>query len=100
MRKQHIHGELYAQNNELILREAPSYDGVCTFKDAYPSSVRLTRTHARNHKTNKKKKEKKEKKVTNNVSGLRRRIFGVWQRSMGSAPSDYPMHCEDDRLLQ
>ena len=34
------------------------------------------------------------------VSGLRRRIFGVKQRSMGSALSDYPMHCEGDRLLQ
>ena len=46
------------------------------------------------------KKEKKEKKVMNNVSGLRRRIFGVWQRSMGSALSDCPMHYEGDRLLQ
>ena len=82
------------------LKEAPSYSGVCTFKDVFPASVRLTRTHARNCKTNKKKKEKKEKKVTNNVSGLRHRIFGVWHRSMGSALSACPMHYEGDTLLQ
>ena len=78
------------------LKEAPSYSGVCTFKDVFPASVWLTRTHAINRKTNEKKREKKEKKVTNNVSRLRRRIFEVWQRSMGLALSDCPMHYEVD----
>ena len=99
MSKQHIY--MVSLMLEIIksfyLKEAPSYSGVCTFKDVCPASVRLTRKHARNRKTNEKKKEKK---VTNNVSGLRRRIFGVWQRSMGSALSDCPMHYEGDRLLQ
>ena len=95
--------ELYAQNNKLLLREAPNYDVVCTFKDAYLSSVWLTRTHARNHKE-KQKKRKNEKGEKRNeqryVSGLTRRIFGVEQCSMGSALRDYPMHCEGGMLLQ
>ena len=82
------------------LKEAPTYSGVCTFKDVFPASVRLTQTYARNHETNKKKKDKKEEKVTNNVSGLRRGIFGVWQHSMDSSLSNCLMHCKGDMLLQ
>ena len=63
----HIYGELYAQNNKLLLREAPSYGGVCTFKDVYPSSVRLTRTHARNRIETKKAKIEKEKRERTKV---------------------------------
>ena len=44
------------------LKEAPSYIGVSTFKDVFPMSVRLTRTHARNRKTNEKKEGNKEEK--------------------------------------
>ena len=74
MKKQHIYGELYAQNNKLLLREAPSYDGVCTFKDAYPSSVQLNRTHARNHKE-KTKKRNQGKKQSNEEEKRQRNIF-------------------------
>ena len=54
-----------------ILKEAPCYGGVCTFKNVYPSSVRLTRTHARSHKRNEKNKGKKEKGEKGNEQCVR-----------------------------
>ena len=56
------------QNNKLLLREAPSYGGVCTFKDVYPSNVRLTQTLAGNcTKMRERKKIEKEKKERTDV---------------------------------
>ena len=36
-----------------------------------------------------------QRKETNIESGTRRRIFGAWLRSMGSAQVDYSMHPAD-----
>ena len=56
---------------------------------------------------NKRKKEKKtdnvyakngQRKKTNIESGTRRRIFGAWLRSIGSAQVDYSMHPADGTL--
>ena len=45
-------------------------------------------------------KKKGGGKETNTEFGTRRRIFGVWPRSMGSAQVDYLMHLVDGTLLR
>ena len=58
-------------------------------------------------KNKKKEREKRQimymrkngqRKETNIESGTRRRIFGAWLRSMGSAQVDYSMHPADGTL--
>ena len=73
------------------------------FKDVYVVGVRFSRTRAL--KLRKAKREEQNygntrKKKTNKEFGSRRRIFGVWPRSMGSALGDCLMHYVSGTLLQ